>query len=57
MCGRFYVDEEIIGEIRKLCREITAADPLAGEVHPTEQAWILRAAVQAGGERERGIFL
>lgn len=43
MCGRFYVDDEMMEEIGRICRRIDGKLPKAGDVHPSEPALILRA--------------
>lgn len=44
MCGRFYIDDEIAGEIARIARKIDRETAKAGEVHPSEPALVLRAS-------------
>ena len=43
MCGRFYVDDEIIREVEKIAGKIDRKMAKQGDVHPSEPALILRA--------------
>lgn len=43
MCGRFYVDDEMLNEIHKICNKIDA-NVKKGEVFPTDQGYVIKAS-------------
>lgn len=42
MCGRYYINEDTIEEIRPLVRKMSAGPYPHGDIHPSENAGILR---------------
>lgn len=43
MCGRFYVDDEIMQEIEKIAGKINRETAGTGDVHPSERALVIKA--------------
>ena len=43
MCGRYFIDDEMWREIKKICRQIDDAKlkVTRADVHPTDLAWVL----------------
>ena len=41
MCGRYFIDDEMWREIRKICKQIDDAKlkVTVGDVRPTDMAW------------------
>lgn len=43
MCGRFYVDDEMLNEIHKICKKIDGNYHNRGDVKPSDKALIIKA--------------
>lgn len=63
MCGRFYVDDEMINEIEKILKRIDGQNIKKGEVFPTDKALVIKddvgTAMKWGynlGEKNKVIF-
>ena len=50
MCGRFYVDDEMLNEIEKILKRIDRENVKSGDIYPTDNALVIKAS-----EGEMGI--
>lgn len=52
MCGRFYVDDEMLNEIEKILNRIDRDNLKKGDIYPTDKAVIIKS-----GEENSGLLL